>query len=513
MQAIATSRTQPTLLAGGLAAMATIVVAAGLIVATNAAMMPTWASGPAVAPNSPATQPTAQPPTVPSPRTNGQLAPLAAGDPYVYSNVAERAVKSVVSITTRIGRPASAHPSQGPWWRRFEYRQIPRGARRGAGSGVIVRKDGVVLTNNHVIKGAGTIKVQLADNRTFDAEVIGSDPQTDIAVLKLKGTVGKLHVLPLADSDKVRLGEIVLAIGNSFGRLHHTVTMGIVSAKGRGNVGIVDYEDFIQTDAAINPGNSGGALVNMRGQLIGINTAIASRSGGSQGVGFTIPANMARDVMQSILSNGSVDRGWLGVVIQDMTDPMVKAFATGGRRGVLIGDVKAGSPAHRGGIKRGDVVLRVDGKKTDRSTRLRNIVGLRGAGRTVALDLVRRGKPITVKVKLGSAPGQKRVVRRKTRSHVGNARLGLGLSELDRDLARRLGVSGQVREGAIISEVQPGSIAQSAGLRVGDVVIAINRKPVPTAKQAAARIDAARADLLLTVRRGDHTRFVMLRIR
>ena len=244
--------------------------------------------------------------------------PALSGNPYIYSEVAERAVRSVVNISTT--RSVDARMRHGPFFQDPFFRQFfgqpgqhgqpaPRKQRQSSlGSGVIVRGDGVILTNNHVIAKADSIKATTHDGREFDCEVVGTDPKTDLAVIRLKGKVDKLQALPLADSDSVRLGEIVLAVGNPFG-LAKTVTMGIVSAKGRANMGIVDYEDFIQTDAAINPGNSGGALVNIKGQLLGINTAIFSRSGGYQGIGFAIPSNMARQVMDSLLSDGKVDRG------------------------------------------------------------------------------------------------------------------------------------------------------------------------------------------------------------
>ena len=461
-------------------------------------------------------------PTPPSLQPGALQAPIAAhpaqaaANPYVYSDVAERAVKSVVSITTsKLMRPSSRSQHGpggffGPWGPPRGQHRIPQQFRQGAGSGVIVRADGVVLTNNHVIAHSDRIRVQLADRRTFDAEVIGSDPKTDVAVLKLKGKVGKLDVLPLADSDKVRLGEVVLAIGNSFGRLNHTVTMGIVSAKGRGNVGIVDYEDFIQTDAAINPGNSGGALVNMRGELLGINTAIASRSGGSQGVGFAIPANMARSVMSAILDHGQVDRGWLGVVIQDMDDAMVQAFKSGDR-GVLIGDVAPGSPAAKAKLQRGDVVLMVNGKRVDNTARLRNMVALAGSGAKVTLQVVRAGKSRDVKVKLARAPGQRKVAH-TAQKQAADERIGMTLQPLDDDARRKFRIGRDVRHGVVVADVQPGSIAAGAGMQSGDVLIEVGRAPFKDIDAAVKRIEAARGPLLLTVRRGEHNMYLLLRL-
>ena len=246
------------------------------------------------------------------------------------------------------------------------------------GSGVIVRKSGVILTNNHVIEGASKIRVTLSDGRDFDAEVVGADPKSDIAVIKMLKPPKDLAPIALGDSDSLRLGEMVVAIGNPFG-LGHTVTMGIVSAKGRANVGIVDYEDFIQTDAAINPGNSGGALIDLQGRLIGINTAIASRSGGYQGIGFAVPSNMARAVMNSLLKHGRVVRGWLGVAIQPVTKDLQRAMGLKTTKGVLISDVMQDSPAARSGIKRGDVI-ELAGETLRDPVHLRNRVAAAGSG-------------------------------------------------------------------------------------------------------------------------------------
>ncbi len=482
-------------LAGGLAAAATVAVA--LLLTTFA---------------TPALQPAASDPKLP------QAAAQFAGpaNPYLYSDVAERAVKSVVSITTSKLLRGSSSGGRMHRYHRFRGlpphgREMPRGFRQGSGSGVIVGAQGLILTNNHVIAGADKIRVQLADRRTFTAEIVGTDPKTDVAVLKLQGKVGKLPVLPFADSDKVRLGEVVLAIGNSFGRLHHTVTQGIVSAKGRGNVGIVDYEDFIQTDAAINPGNSGGALVNMRGELVGVPTAIASRSGGSQGVGFAIPANMAKRVMGAIVDGGGLDRGYLGVVIQDMTDGMARAFGTGGKRGVLIGDVQPGSPAAKAGIKRGDVVLAIDGKHVERTARLRNIVALAGSGAKIKLNLIRDGKTREITVTLGSAPGQ-RVARRGGKDK-GDKRLGLALAPLSDRARQRFGLSRNIKRGALVTRVVPGSHASSAGLEPGDIIVEVGRKPVKDVGDAIDRLKGAKGTILVTVRRGEHLMYRAIRAR
>lgn len=283
-----------------------------------------------------------------------------------------------ISSTKTIRRRGMPSPFfNDPFFKRFfgdEFRsfEMPKEYKQsGLGSGVIVDKDGYILTNNHVVKGADEIKVKLSDEREFKGKVIGVDPKTDLAVIKIDSN--HLPVIKLGDSDKLQVGETVIAIGNPFG-LSHTVTSGIVSATGRANVGIADYEDFIQTDAAINPGNSGGALVNVRGELVGINTAIFSTTGGYQGIGFAIPSNMTKVVMDSLIKKGKVIRGWLGVTIQPLTPDLAKQFNLKDKKGVLVADVVEDSPAEKTGIERGDVIVEFDGKKVDDVTDLRNMV-------------------------------------------------------------------------------------------------------------------------------------------
>jgi serine protease Do len=286
-------------------------------------------------------------------------------------DVAERSVRSVVSVATR---------------------RAP--AAEGLGSGVIIREDGVVVTNHHVVAGATEVLVTLPDGSRHAADVLGTDPKTDLAVLRLQDPPAGLEPLPFGDSDSLRLGEVVLAVGTPFG-VGQTVTMGIVSAKGRADVGIVDYEDFIQTDAAINPGNSGGALVDLRGTLVGINTAIFSRSGGSMGIGFAIPASMAVDVVEEILEDGTVDRGWLGVAIDDV-EP--------GQRGVLVRAVQPGTPAERAGLRSGDVVLAFDGQPVSGASRFRNRVAAAGSDHEFEVVVLRDGQQQTLRGVLAALP-------------------------------------------------------------------------------------------------------------
>ena len=303
-----------------------------------------------------------------------------------------------MASTTPSGGASSATNSAG----RCPTASSLRRARKGLGSGVIVTKDGYILTNNHVVDNADEVKVTLQDGREFTAKVIGRDPKSDVAVIKIDAN--GLPVVPMADSDKVEVGDIVLAIGNPFG-VGQTVTTGIVSATGRGNLGIEDYEDFIQTDAAINPGNSGGALVDTEGRLIGINTAIFSRTGGNMGIGFAIPSDLARSVMDSLIQYGHVTRGYLGVMIQDLTPALAKEFKLKDSTGALVGDVVPKGPADKAGFKDGDVVLEYNGKKVPDSRRLRLAVGDTKPGTTVPVKILREGASKTLEVTVQQPPG------------------------------------------------------------------------------------------------------------
>ncbi len=303
----------------------------------------------------------------------------------VLPEVAERAVSSVVSVSTR---SAARFSVRGP-------------APQGLGSGVIVREDGIVVTNNHVIAGAEQVLVTLPDGSVHRADVVGSDPSSDLAVLRIVDPPEALLALPFGDSDGLRLGEVVLAVGNPFG-IGQTVTMGIVSAKGRSNVGIVRYEDFIQTDAAINPGNSGGALVDLDGTLIGINTAIFSRSGGSQGIGFSIPASMATEIVEDILTDGAVDRGWLGVLIADVEPAIADGLGIDG--GVRIDGVQAGTPAADAGLRADDIVVAFQGEPVSDVTRFRNRVAKTGSDRPFEIEVIRDSRRRTLRGTLGVLP-------------------------------------------------------------------------------------------------------------
>jgi Do/DeqQ family serine protease len=321
------------------------------------------------------------------------------------SDVAERVVDSVVNISTTqtvdsgpfMMDPFFADPSS-PFFQQPDARKA-----QSLGSGVIVSADGKVLTNAHVVRNAEEILVTLHDGSEHEAKLVGTDPKSDLAVLKLKDVKRNLTPLAFADSSKLRLGEVVLAVGNPFG-VGQAVTMGIVSATGRGSMGIVDYEDFIQTDAAINPGNSGGALVNMRGELVGVNTAILSRSGGYQGIGFAIPTNMVRPIMEALIKDGKVSRGYLGVTLAPLDAKAQAKFKVA--HGVLVAQVGDDSPAAKAGLFAGDVVVAVDGTEVREVSKLRNAVAIKGAGKTTTLDIRRDGKAKQLTVKLGALPEQ-----------------------------------------------------------------------------------------------------------
>ena len=397
----------------------------------------------------------------------------------------------------------------------FPFGRQPPGEQHGTGSGVIVGADGIVLTNHHVIQGAKEIKVTLPDGVVVGADVLGSDAKSDLAVLRLKNPTKNLVPIPLGKSSELRLGEPVLAIGNPFG-VGQTVTQGIVSAKGRADLGINANEDFIQTDAAINPGNSGGALVNMRGQLVGINTAILSRSGGSMGIGFAIPTDMAKPIMKSLIQKGHVDRGWLGVTIQDVDGELGKALGLGSKKGVLIAEVRSGSPADRAGLKRGDVVVKV-GKTAVRTTgQLRNAVALAGAHKKAEVTVIRDGRMLSMRVTLGTAPDEAQVFTEPTASGSGSVSGsssldGLTLEPLDQQTREQLRVGDHVRGGLVVTSVEPGSAAARAGLRGGDVILEVDKKPISDLESFASAWKARGERTLLLVLRQGTTLFLVAR--
>ncbi|HND52407.1 MAG TPA: Do family serine endopeptidase, partial [Pirellulaceae bacterium] len=369
---------------------------------------------------------------------------------------------------------------EDPFERFFE---MPRGGesgpefdQEGLGSAVIISSDGYLLTNNHVVQGADEVKVMLADQRELKAEVVGSDRLTDLAVLKVdaKGLVAA----PLGDSDALEVGEWVLAIGSPMG-FDQTVTAGIISAKGR-HVGVTKggYEDFLQTDAAINPGNSGGPLVNLRGEVIGINTAIASRTGGYMGIGFAVPAKMARSIADQILKSGKVVRGRIGAAIQDLTPELAESFGFKGANGVLIGDVVADSPAAKAGLKSGDIVTEYQGEAMKSSSQLRNAVAATAPGATAKLELFRDGKSRKVDIQVGKLDEEEATEPGSAgEKEEANDDLGVSVQNLTPEVARRLELPDSLR-GVLVTGVAPGSVAARAGLRAGDVITIIAGKEV-----------------------------------
>ncbi len=397
-----------------------------------------------------------------------------------FADVAERVAPAVVNVSSErvvVTRDRVHSPfGNDPFFDFFgpRYYSIPRQRRETSlGSGVIVSEDGVVLTNNHVIEGADQIQVILSDGRRFDARLLGTDPATDVAVLKVEGR--GLPAVPVGNSDRVRIGQLVLAFGNPFG-IGQTVTMGIVSATGRSEIGLVDYENFIQTDAAINPGNSGGALVDTYGRLIGINTAIFSRSGGYQGIGFAVPITIAQGVMNSILTTGKIQRGSLGVSFQDMDEAMAEAFGLTDRKGALVNEVSDEGPGMSAGLRHGDIIVGFDGKAINDALDLRRLIALTPVGSKVELAYLRNGEQRTATVAVAEQETEF-TVRASGDDSKKPALEGIVVEDLDRRTIERLNLSPQAT-GVIVKDLLPGTSAAQSGLRVGDVILELNREPV-----------------------------------
>lgn len=348
---------------------------------------------------------------------------------------------------------------------------------QGLGSGVIVDAEkGLILTNNHVVAEADEIKVTLTDRRVLNATIVGTDPKTDLAVIKLSGAKN-LHAAKLGDSNRLEVGEWVLAIGNPFG-LNSTVTAGIISAKGRANVGVADFEDFIQTDAAINPGNSGGALVNIQGEIIGINTAIATRSKGYMGIGFAIPSNMARQVMTALIEKGKVTRAQLGVFIRPMDDTLARSLGlTNSNQGIVVTGVVEGSPAEKAGLKKYDVIVKLQGKSVSETNQFRNEIALMPPGSNVTLDVLRDGKSLSFKVNLRELQTGSAVKPGITEDPTENRSLGFEAEGVTPDILKQLGLEPTLK-GVVVTNISSTSPAYEKGLRRGDVITELNRKPI-----------------------------------
>jgi serine protease Do len=444
---------------------------------------------------------------------------FAEGKTASIADVAESSIASVVNISsTRVIKmdkykmfpPFFGDPFFENFFGKDFFFNIPKEQReQSLGSGVIVSQDGIVLTNNHVVENMDEIKVMLADGKKFEAEIIGTDPKTDVAVIRLKGNIKNLRPMPFGDSNSVRLGDVVIAIGNPFG-LGHTVSMGIISAKGRANVGITDYEDFIQTDAAINPGNSGGALVNMKGELIGINTAILSRSGGYQGIGFAIPSNMAKSVMNSLLKYGKVMRGWLGVTIQDMNEDIANAMGLKSTKGAIVSDVLKDSPAQKADIRRGDVIVKINGQTVESSSQVRNKIAELGSGTEAEITVIRDGKEKVIKVKLGEMPGEKTVAEKEKTYSKENIAKGLSVAPLSPSIRQEFNIPSDISYGVVVTQIEPDSPADETGLRPGDVILEVNKKKINSEKEFWSEIEKTANSVLLLVWRDGNTIFMVL---
>jgi serine protease Do len=440
-----------------------------------------------------------------------------------FSAVVEPLLPAVVNISTsKVVKPEKSQSpfSNDPFFRQFfgnpfgdgeEGQQQPRSQKEHSlGSGVIVNPDGYILTNNHVVEGASDVQVTLSDKRTFKAKVVGTDPRTDLAVVKIP-TSG-LASVTLGDSSKSKVGDIVLAIGDPFG-IGETVTMGIVSATGRRGLAIEGpegYEDFIQTDASINPGNSGGALVNTRGELIGINTAIISNGGGgNQGIGFAIPITMARSVMEQILKTGKVTRGYLGVMIQEVTPDLAKAFGLPSAEGALVGDVTPDSPGAKAGLQKGDVITSLNGQRISDYTDLRLRVSQSAPGASAKLEVLRNGQKREVAVTLAEYP-EKTEAAAESKTGESPAMEGVQVEALTSEITQQLSLPAGTR-GVVITRVDPDSTAAEAGLERGDVIQEVNRKPVTTVDQFRAAIRGAENQpLLMLVNRAGNSRYVVI---
>ena len=420
---------------------------------------------------------------------------------------------AVVNISTSktIKSQGAPHPFfNDPFFKRFfgddfSPTQKPKDRKQSnLGSGVIVDKNGYILTNNHVIKDADDIRIRLSDKREFKGKVIGTDPKSDIAVVKIDAQ--NLPVLRLADSDRLQVGETVIAIGNPFG-LNATVTSGIVSAVGRSNVGISDYEDFIQTDAAINPGNSGGALISVRGELVGVNTAIFSTSGGYQGVGFAIPSNLAKSVMDSLITKGKVVRGWLGVSIQPVSGDIAKQFNLKDEKGALVGDVTDGSPAEKAGLQRGDVITDFDGKEVADPSSLRNAVASTAPGKDVVVKYIRDGKAQSTTVRIAELPSDLQA--RSTGKSTGGLK-GVTVQNITPEIRRSLDLPKRV-QGVIVTDVEDGTPADDVLAR-GDIIMQVNRLDIRNTKdyETAVTKSKGKQGTLLVVYRNGSSVFLMV---
>jgi serine protease Do len=433
-----------------------------------------------------------------------------------FAPIVKKVAPSVVKVAVKIaGHETQAGLPDDPFFRQFFGNQRLQGQRKmmtppehGVGSGVIVTKDGYILTNNHVVDGADEVKVTLNDGRELTAKVVGKDPKSDLAVIKI--AANDLPAIALADSAQSEVGDVVLAIGNPFA-IGQSVTMGIISATGRATMGL-DYEDFIQTDAAINPGNSGGALVDAEGRLIGINTAIYSRSGGNQGIGFAIPTDLARGIMVSLIEHGRVTRGYLGVRLQDLTPALARQFDLKDDQGALVGDVEPDSPANSAGLKSGDVIVKFNGHKVADSRHLKLEVGETAPGDRVPMEVLRDGSAKTLEIKVKELPGTEQLAGNDSGNNSGDtgALQGVGVTDIDTQARQQLNIPEHVT-GVMVTQVPSDSAASEAGLRTGDVIVEINHHSVKSAQDAMRLTEHAKnKTTLLHVWNGEGSHYIVV---
>jgi serine protease Do len=440
---------------------------------------------------------------------------ILPGAPGSFSELVKEARQSVVNISTVktvqgrtlpfFGSPFGQDDPFHDFFEKFFKDQIPKDYRqKSLGSGFIIDKEGYILTNNHVVEKTDEIRVILANENEFSAEIVGRDPKTDLALIRID-TDESLTPLPLGDSEKLEVGDWVVAIGNPFG-LGHTVTAGIVSAKFR-RIGAGSYDNFIQTDASINPGNSGGPLLNVKGEVIGINSAIYSRSGGSIGIGFAIPVNMAKDLLPQ-LKEGKVVRGWLGVMIQRITPELAEKLKLESEKGALVADVTPEGPAQNAGIRRGDVIVAFDGKQIREMSELPFIVASTPVSKVVEVKVVRKGKERTFQVKLGKLDEQ----REGAPAEKEKSRIGMTVEEITPRLARQLGLSEE--SGLVVAQVESKSPAGEAGIREGDIILEIDQEPVKNFEEYRKRIARYKKDdmILFLVKREGATLYLTLRL-
>src|SRR6185503_14901756 len=460
---------------GGLSMLSHPVRRRGLALVLSLAMLPLAGAPVALAQSRPAERPAA--PAAPAPSPGSQAILRALEDAFV--SVADRATPSVVNVSVKLKPEAAQEDAPSPemeerfreffgpeLFERFFRKRAPREEGRATGSGVIVDPRGFVLTNNHVVENATAIEVRLSDDRKFKATLVGRDPRSDLAVLKVDSP-SPLPVAELGDSDKLRVGQWVIAIGNPFG-LDRTVTAGIVSATGRTHVGVATYEAFIQTDASINPGNSGGPLLNLDGRVVGINTAIVSSG---QGIGFAIPINMAREIVTQLISRGKVVRGWLGVAIQDLSPELAASLGVKEDAGALVADVMKDGPAASAGLRPGDVILEFGGSAIKDVPDLQKRVAAVEPGRAAPVTVMREKKTVTLSVKIGEQPTDDGM-----EAEAGDEILGLTVEPLTPEMAREHRLS--ARSGLLVTEVAPGSAGAAAGIQPGDAILEVNRRPV-----------------------------------